>query len=44
MKKVLSVEYGKIRYNGKRLFEDGTVCDGGREVSMYVGDLEEIFP
>jgi hypothetical protein len=42
MQKALTVIYGDVKYNGKPLFEDGTVADGGREMTMWIGELEKI--
>lgn len=44
LKMVIRLFYNQITYQGKQLFENGKVNDGGSEFNMFIGDLNEILP
>lgn len=39
---MIEVPYAKLIYKGRKLFEDGTVYDGGKRICLYVGKSDEL--
>lgn len=39
---MIEFPYVKLTYKGQKLFEDGTVYDGGKRICLYIGKSEEL--